>query len=161
MIRRQISLLILPKSGSALDLGLSSSPVKSSHNMTCGKSCLFLCSSGGRPRSPKSEDPRTAQFFRYNSSMAANKFANPFFVVLVIAGVCFGITALAYASAAGIAQQNPEMAADSLESGHGLIAMMDRHGFKMMMVELAILAVTSVLAISTRAATVWPCLAPP
>ncbi len=81
--------------------------------------------------------------------MPAKKAVNPFYIVLVLVGACFGITAMAYASATTIAQQNPELAADSRESGHGLIGLMDQYGERLMMIELGALAITTVLAITT------------
>ena len=81
--------------------------------------------------------------------MPAQKPKNPFYAVLVVTGVLFGVTALAYGMMTAIAQNNPEMAQQSIESGHGLIALMDKHGFKLLMIELAVLALMTVLAIGT------------
>jgi hypothetical protein len=81
--------------------------------------------------------------------MAKSKVINPFYVLLVVTGVVFGMTALAYGVMAVIARHDPGAAMESIESGHGLVAVMDQHGNRVLLVELAVLAVATVLAIGT------------
>ena len=81
--------------------------------------------------------------------MSAKKPFNPFYVALVATGVLFGVTALAYGVMAAVAQNDPGMAQASIESGTGLVAFMDQYGFPMLMIELAVLAVSTFLAIGT------------
>jgi hypothetical protein len=83
------------------------------------------------------------------TDMSNDKPFNPFYSILVVAGAAFGVTAMAFASASVIAQQNPHLALESQESGRGLIALMDVYGFPLMLIEIAVLAVASVLAMTT------------
>ncbi len=77
------------------------------------------------------------------------KAVNPFYVLLVIVGVAFGITALAYGVMAAIGHLDPAQAMESIESGRGLVALMDKHGTTLMLAELGVLFVLTCLAIST------------
>lgn len=77
------------------------------------------------------------------------KAFNPFYGLLVVAGVAFGITALAYGVMMTVAQNDPVRARQAIESGRGLVALMDRHGLSLLMIELAVLAAATVLAITT------------
>ncbi len=79
----------------------------------------------------------------------SNKAHNPFYTVLVIAGVAFGVTALAYFVMSVIGRSDPVRALESIESGHGLVAVMDKYGVTLIVIELCVLAVTTVLAITT------------
>ena len=81
--------------------------------------------------------------------MPKKKVINPFYFVLVIVGVAFGITALAYGFMAIIARHDPGVALDSMESGRGLVAFMDNYGEQIMLVELVFLAALTFLAIGT------------
>ncbi len=81
--------------------------------------------------------------------MAKLKVTNPFYALLVLVSISFGITALAYATSSGIAQRDPGAALDAIEKGEGLVAVMDRYGVTLLMAEVSLLAVTTVLAIGT------------
>ncbi|HJT34883.1 MAG TPA: hypothetical protein VJ783_22840 [Pirellulales bacterium] len=79
---------------------------------------------------------------------------NPFYVLLVIVGIAFSITAFAYfvmtlkdAQAAG--------AADANQAGAALLTFLDDYGAIAMAVELVLLALTTVGAISTD--RYWMC----
>ena len=69
---------------------------------------------------------------------------NPFYIVLVIAGIVFAITACAYgvmtflAMQAGYADQKP-----------ALLAFLEEHGGMLLTIELAVLAVATFAAIGT------------
>jgi hypothetical protein len=81
----------------------------------------------------------------------SKKSANPFYVLLVIAGVTFAITATAYGVMA-FRDAQPATAADQssmTNEGHPLLAWMDHHGETALMVELAFLAVCTFGAIGT------------
>lgn len=78
-----------------------------------------------------------------------SKGRNPFYVVLVLAGAAFGLTALGYFIMAAMATYDPTRSMQSLESQHGLLPFMDRHGKTLMIVELCVLAVATLLAIAT------------
>jgi hypothetical protein len=79
--------------------------------------------------------------------MARIRATNPFYVVLLAVSVLFVVTVCGYTlltfrtikSAAG--KQEPQE--------HGLLTFMDRHGVSLMLAEVALLAVTTVGAIST------------
>ena len=83
--------------------------------------------------------------------MAPNprKTTNPFFVLLIFDGIAFALTACSYFVMTITATMRPEEAARAMESGRGLLALMDRHGLTIMLVELAILAAATVAAIGT------------
>ena len=69
---------------------------------------------------------------------------NPFYVVLVIVGVVFAITACAY-GVMTVIKLKPQGADD-----HPLIKLMDERGASIMLVELALLAVLTFAAIGTE-----------
>lgn len=77
------------------------------------------------------------------------KAVNPFYVVLVVVGVLFTITACSYFVLALQATQNPIETQKAIESGEGFLAIMDRNGVKIMTFEIAVLALATVAAIST------------
>lgn len=84
---------------------------------------------------------------RYDGTMPKRGF-NPFYVLLVIVGIAFSITAFAYfvmtlrdAQAAGVV--------DPKGAGAPLLAFLDRYGTMAMAVELVLLALATVGAIST------------
>jgi hypothetical protein len=79
----------------------------------------------------------------YNCNMSQPKAVNPFYVAALPAGVIFAITACSYMVMAyrGL---NPHHSSES-----GLVGLMDRHGMAILLVELAILGVLTVAAITT------------
>lgn len=77
------------------------------------------------------------------------KSVNPFYVLLVLAGVAFGLTALAYGASAAMWTIDPVRARQSADQGVGLVAAMDGYGVKLLVGELAVLLVATVLAIGT------------
>lgn len=81
--------------------------------------------------------------------MSNKKPFNPFYFVLVLAGVSFALTALGYFIMAAMATYDPISARDAMDRDGGLLAMMDRSGTKLMFVELIVLAAATVLAIGT------------
>lgn len=81
--------------------------------------------------------------------MPKKKPVNPFYVVLVLAGVAFGLTALGYFVMAAMATYDPIGSRESMDRDGGLLAVMDRFGVQMMVIELIILATATILAIGT------------
>lgn len=81
--------------------------------------------------------------------MPKKKPFNPFYVLLILAGVAFGLTALGYFIMAAMATYDPVGSRQAMDSEGGLLAVMDRYGVKMMIIELAVLAVATVMAIGT------------
>lgn len=76
--------------------------------------------------------------------MAAKKPTNPFYAVLVVAGVAFTITACAY----GVMTVRGMRGATE-PAASGLISFLERHGFRLLMIELGVLAIATVLAMAT------------
>lgn len=76
---------------------------------------------------------------------AKKKRTNPFYILLVLVGISFTITACAYGvmTVRGI---RPELVADGEESGAGLMHYLDKEGFSLLMWQLGILAVLTVAA---------------
>jgi hypothetical protein len=72
---------------------------------------------------------------------------NPFYVLLVLAGAVFCVTACAYGVMAFRDVRGGAAAVDP-EAG-GLIAFLDRHGAALLAIEVAVLAVATVAAIWT------------
>lgn len=81
--------------------------------------------------------------------MPKKKPVNPFYVVLVLAGLAFGLTALGYFIMSARATYDPIGSRAEMDQAGGLMAVMDRYGVKIMIVELIGLAVATVLAIGT------------
>jgi hypothetical protein len=85
----------------------------------------------------------------------SKKSANPFYVLLVIAGVSFAVTAMAYGvmafRAARPREANSQSAATSVTTAdeHPLMKWMSRHGEVTLLTELALLAVCTFAAIGT------------
>jgi hypothetical protein len=81
----------------------------------------------------------------------SEKFANPFYGLLLAAGIVFALTALSYGvmafrearPAAEVAEGQPKLA------DHPLHAWMSKHGEKALLVELGFLAVFTFAAIGT------------
>jgi hypothetical protein len=76
------------------------------------------------------------------------KSANPFYALLVIAGVAFVVTAAAYCVMA-YRQREAVVTADATECEHPLIVWMSEHGATALLSELGILAVATFGAIGT------------
>lgn len=89
----------------------------------------------------------------------AKRRINPFYVLLVLAGVAFAVTACAYGVMAVKqlhASQAPltglpavEVAGAELTSDRRFVAFMDRYGVTLMLAELGLLGFTTVAAIGT------------
>jgi hypothetical protein len=73
---------------------------------------------------------------------------NPFYVLLVILGIAFALTACAYCVMAVKAVHSPE-AADASSPGIGLLEFLDRHGAALMSGELVLLTLATIGAISS------------
>ena len=72
------------------------------------------------------------------------KVINPFYFLLVIIGIVFTITACAY-GVMTVQQINPS----TVDRPHALTVFLDQHGFAMLAVELVLLAIATVAAITT------------
>jgi hypothetical protein len=81
----------------------------------------------------------------------SNKFANPFYSLLLIAGIAFALTATAYGVMAFRDRDaHPAIApATTLAVEHPLMAWMSEHGEKALIAELALLAAFTFGAIGT------------
>lgn len=73
----------------------------------------------------------------------ASKGANPFYVLLVLAGVAFVITCCAYGVLTVRQARNP---ADAPE---GWLAWLDAHAVRVLTIELVVIGLATVLAIAT------------
>lgn len=73
---------------------------------------------------------------------------NPYYVLLVIVGIAFALTACAYSVMTLRAVHSSE-AADANTPRSGLLEFLDRHGAALMGGELALLALATVAAIAT------------
>jgi hypothetical protein len=78
------------------------------------------------------------------------KFANPFYGLLLIAGIAFALTATTYGVMA-FREARPPAAEDAAAppAGHPLLTWMSRHGEFTLMTELVLLALFSFGAIAT------------
>jgi hypothetical protein len=76
--------------------------------------------------------------------VARRQAINPFYPLLVIAGVAFAVTAFAY----GVMALKAISPADG-DAKHPLLVFLDDHGMALMAVELGALAVTCFLAMGT------------
>lgn len=70
---------------------------------------------------------------------------NPFYILLLIAGIAFGLTATAYGVMSFKAVRGQSIA----QSGSGLLTYLDRYGAYTMAAELAVLAVACTAAMLT------------
>jgi hypothetical protein len=79
------------------------------------------------------------------------KFANPFYALLVIAGVTFALTATAYGVMAFREARPPAVGneTDAPAPEHPLMTWMSQHGEKALMAELGFLAICTFGAIGT------------
>ena len=80
--------------------------------------------------------------------MAPKKYINPFYILLVATGTIFAISACAY-GVMTVQMLDGLKAAEIRQSGQGLLYWFDKHGVQLLMVELIVLAVTTVAAIGT------------
>lgn len=81
--------------------------------------------------------------------MPRKKPINPFYVLLVIVGTAFVVTASAYGVMATRAIRPPRVAPGAEPPKSSLITFMEAHGEKLLIGELLALAVCTVAAIST------------
>ena len=80
------------------------------------------------------------------------KSANPYYVALVILGILFAVTASAYGVMMLVSIREAGMAitaGPSLADQHPMMQFMDQHGFRLMLWELGLLALATVLVITT------------
>lgn len=89
---------------------------------------------------------------RAMSAKRIKKPFNPFYVLLILVGIAFCITACAYGvmTVRGL-HDGAAMGANvsTTESGERLMEWLDKNGFRLMMIEIAILAVCTFSAIAT------------
>lgn len=78
--------------------------------------------------------------------MAKKKLANPFYVLVVLAGIAFTVTACAYGVLV-VRSLHPPRPTDPAPTG--LLKFLDQHGTKLLLSELAILGAASFLAMGT------------
>ena len=76
------------------------------------------------------------------------KHTNPFYVLLVITGVVFTITACAY-GVMTVRQIRPTMEQTASTSGTSMLAFLDENGLELLIGELVVLAIATVAAIGT------------
>jgi len=76
------------------------------------------------------------------------KATNPFYAIVVVAGIIFTLTVCAYGILM-VRAMNPAAAGAGEESG--LLAFLDKYGFRVLLIELAILGASSFAAMATRA----------
>jgi hypothetical protein len=88
--------------------------------------------------------------------MPAKKAFNPFYVLLIPAGLVFAVTAFAYGYMAFQAV-NAIRAEAGAHAGHPLFQWLRAHGDAALLIELALLAVLTVAAIATD--KLWDCAA--
>jgi hypothetical protein len=81
--------------------------------------------------------------------MARKKTFNPFYLLLVVVGTAFVITASAYGVMATRALRPPRVAAGAEPPKSSLLTFMEEHGEKLLVGELLVLAIATVGAIST------------
>ncbi len=78
--------------------------------------------------------------------MPQKKAANPFYVLLVIVGIVFGLTACAY----GVMTVKMSTAAGIAENASSpTVQFLSEHGLTLLMVQIAVLAVTTFAAMAT------------
>jgi hypothetical protein len=77
------------------------------------------------------------------------KFANPFYGLLLVAGLAFVVTATAYGVMAFRERETRPAAAESSADSHPLMAWMSDHGDATLLIELGALAAFTFAAIAT------------
>lgn len=85
-------------------------------------------------------------------SAEEKKPVNPFYVALVILGTLFAITACAYGVMMLVTIREgdvPMTATTPLSEQHPMMLFMDRHGFRLLLWELGLLALAIMLAMTT------------
>ena len=85
-------------------------------------------------------------------SAEEKKPVNPFYVALVVLGALFAITACAYGVMMLVTIREgdiPTTAATPLSEQHPMMLFMDRHGFRLLLWELGLLALATMLVITT------------
>jgi hypothetical protein len=75
-------------------------------------------------------------------------FANPFYLLLVVAGALFFVTAFAYGAMA-VRQLHAGPVVAEAGSDGSFVQLLDRHGISTMFVELIVLSVATVMAMAT------------
>lgn len=79
----------------------------------------------------------------------SDKFVNPFYGLLVIAGIAFSMTAVCYGVMAFRAARPTPAADGKANDQHPLLVWMSKHGEKTLLIELAFLAAFTFGAIGT------------
>jgi hypothetical protein len=82
-----------------------------------------------------------------NSVSKPAKYTNPFYVILVVAGIAFCITACAF-GVMTVRGLSPDRVGE-VDSVHPLVTAIDRYGVTALMIELGVLGVCTVAAIAT------------
>ena len=77
------------------------------------------------------------------------KRVNPFYVILVLAGVAFVVTACAYGVMAVKQMHVSYVPIGQVQADASFVGFMDEHGATVMMIELAILGVATFAAMGT------------
>jgi hypothetical protein len=93
-------------------------------------------------------EPSLDCLLKTTSPLPTAKAFNPFYPLLVVAGLAFAITACAY-GVMTVKMLQPAGAAEVRALGGGLLYFMDRHGLWLLVGELALLAVLTFAAIGT------------
>jgi hypothetical protein len=81
--------------------------------------------------------------------MPTKKPMNPFYVVLVLTGIAFVLTAVPYGILLFRSQHRDPRSPATARSEHGLLAFVDRYGNRLFLGEIVILGVATVGAITT------------
>jgi len=79
----------------------------------------------------------------------SEKFANPFYGLLLVAGLAFALTATAYGVMAFRDRDTVEANLSVDEENHPLMLWMSEHGTALLLIELGFLAVFTIGAIAT------------
>ena len=77
------------------------------------------------------------------------KRVNPFYVLLLVAGIAFCITACAYGVMSVKQLHAPHTPTDQMIADAGFVQFMDQRGATIMVIELAVLALATLGAIAT------------
>jgi hypothetical protein len=80
--------------------------------------------------------------------LSTKKYTNPFYILLLLAGIAFGVSSCAY-GVMTVTMLDREEGYKVRESKEGLIYWMDQYGFQLLMTELVILGVATFSAIGT------------